>query len=151
MLGSTFSTCVMLYSMCLCPPYHVYVLRPRLCLSYHVLLQPFGSFYCIFLCLGLLVRTRSRPYGLCRCPYTKAHIKGFGSPYFHVYACLLLYFIPVLASLVLSFVMFDALCGLDLAWLHSMPMRPCSDVNIWEASLDDELLLVCPSFFRSVQ
>ena len=39
-----------------------------------------------FLCFGLMVRTRSRPYGLCHCTYTKAHIKGFGSLYLHVYA-----------------------------------------------------------------
>ena len=32
------STCFMPYSMCLCAPYHVCVLRPRLCLSCHVLL-----------------------------------------------------------------------------------------------------------------
>ena len=40
-----------------------------------------------FLCFGLMVRARSRPYGLCHCPYTKTHIKGFGSPLF---ACLCL-------------------------------------------------------------
>ena len=39
------------------------------------------------LCFGLLIRTQSRPYGLRHCPYTLAHIKRFGSPYFHVYAC----------------------------------------------------------------
>ena len=38
-----------------------------------------------FLCFGLMVRTRSRPYGLCHRPCTKAHIKGFGSSLF---ACL---------------------------------------------------------------
>ena len=37
-LGSMFSTCFMPSSMCLCTPCHVYVLRPRLCLSCHVLL-----------------------------------------------------------------------------------------------------------------
>ena len=35
-----------------------------------------------FLCFGLLVRTQSRPCGLCHCPYTLAHIKGFGSSSF---------------------------------------------------------------------
>ena len=48
--------------------------------------------YCIplslclsLLCFGLLVRTRFRPCGLCHRPYTLAHIRGFGSPFF---ACL---------------------------------------------------------------
>ena len=36
---------------------------------------PLLSLCLSFLCFGLLVRTRSRPYGLCHCPYTKAHIK----------------------------------------------------------------------------
>ena len=40
-----------------------------------------------------MVRTWSRPYGLCHHPYTLAHIKGFGSPVLHVYAWLLLRFI----------------------------------------------------------
>ena len=43
--------------------------------------------------------------------------------------------------------MFDALCGLDLVWLHPTPMRPCSDVTIWKVSLDVRLLLACPSLF----
>ena len=77
-----------------------------------------------------MVRTRSRPYGFCHCPYTKAHIKGFGSSYLHVYACLLLCFMLVLASLVLGFAMLDALRGLDLVWLHPTLMRPCLDVTI---------------------
>ena len=54
-----------------------------------MLLQPFCSFCRIFLYFGLMVRTLSKPYGLCHCPYTLAHIKGFGSPILHVYACLL--------------------------------------------------------------
>ena len=36
-------------------------------------------------------------------------------------------------------------CGLDLVWLHLMPMRPCLDVTIWEASLDVGLLCTYPS------
>ena len=36
--------------------------------------------YRIFLCFDLMVRTQSRPYGLCHRPYANAHIKGFGSP-----------------------------------------------------------------------
>ena len=94
-----------------------------------------------------MVRTRSRPYGLCHRPYTKAHIKGFGSSYLHVYACLLLCFMLVLASLVLGFAMLDALHGLDLVWLHPMPMRPCLDVTIWEASPDAGFLHTYTSLF----
>ena len=61
-------------------------------------------------------------------PWLKS--KGLDHPYLHVYACLLLYFMFVLASLVLGFAMLDALCGLDLVWLHPTPMRPYSDVTI---------------------
>ena len=86
-----------------------------------------------FLCFGLMVRTQSRPYGLCHCPYTKAHIKGFGSPYFHVYASLLLCFMLVPTSLVLGFATLDTLSGFMVVWLHPMPMRPCLDVTIWDA------------------
>ena len=46
----------------------------------------------------------------------------------------------VLASLVLGFAIFEALCELDLVWLCPMPMRPCLDVTIWEASPHDGLL-----------
>ena len=87
-----------------------------------------------FLCFSLMVRTRSRPYGLCHRPYTKAHIKVFRSSYLHVYACLLLYFMLVLSSLVLGFAMFDALSGFVFVWLQATPMRPCLDVTIWDAS-----------------
>ena len=57
----------------------------------------------------------------------------------------------VLASLVLGFVMLDTLRGLDLVWLHPTPIRPCSDVTIWEAFPDVELLRVYPSLFRSTR
>ena len=43
-LRSTFSTCFMPLSMCLCASHHVYVFKPRPCLSCHVLLHPFCSF-----------------------------------------------------------------------------------------------------------
>ena len=86
-----------------------------------------------FLCFGLLVWTRSRHYGLCHCAHTLAHIKGFGSPYLHVYAYLPLRFMPVLASLVLSFAMLDALSRFVVVWLHPTPMRPCLNVTIWDA------------------
>ena len=86
--------------------------------------------YLSFLCFGLLVRTRSRPYGLCHRPYTLAHIKGFGSLVWHVYACLHLCFMLVLASLVPGLAMFGALRKLDLVWLHPTPIRPCSKVAL---------------------
>ena len=86
-LGSMFSTYFMIYSICLCAPCHVYVPRPRLCLSCHVLLLALLSLCLSLLCFGLMVGTQSRPYGLCHRPYTLAHIKGFGSPLF---ACLCL-------------------------------------------------------------
>ena len=60
-------------------------------------------------------------------------------------------FMPVLASFVLGFAMFDALRRLDLVLLHLMLVRPCLDVTIWEASSDAGLLLARPSLFRSVQ
>ena len=87
-----------------------------------------------FLCFGLLVWTRSRPYGLCHRPYTLAYIKGFGSSYLHVYACLLLCFMLVLASRVLGFATLDTLSGFMVVWLHLTPMRPCLDVTTWDAS-----------------
>ena len=96
-----------------------------------------------------MVRTRSRPYGLCHHPYTKAHNKGFRSSYLHVYACLLLCFMLVLASLVLGFSMLDNLRGLDLVWLHPTPMRLCLDVTNWEASPDAMLLRTYPSLSTS--
>ena len=74
-----------------------------------------------FLCFCLMVGTRSRPYGLCHCPYTLAHIKGFGSSLF---ACLCL----------LAFMLYACVSGFVVVWLHPTPMRPCLDVNIWEAS-----------------
>ena len=82
-----------------------------------------------FLCFGLMVRTRSRPYGLCDRPFTKVHIKGFGSPLF---ACLC--FMLVLASLVLGFAMLDALSGFVVVWLHPPPIGPYLDVAIWDVS-----------------
>ena len=67
--------------------------------------------------------------------------KGLDHPiYMSMLACLLLCFMLVLASLVLGFAMFGALREFNLVWLHPMPIRPCSDVTIWEASPDAELL-----------
>ena len=83
-----------------------------------------------FLCFGLMVRTRSRPHGLCHCPYILAHIKGFGSS---IFACLCL-LASMLASLVLDFATLDALSRFMVVQLHPTPTRPCLDVNIWDAS-----------------
>ena len=66
-------------------------------------------------------------------------------------ACLLLYFMLVLASLVLGFAMLDALCGLDLVWLHPKPMRLCLGVTTWDASSDVGLLRAYPSLFHSMR
>ena len=57
----------------------------------------------------------------------------------------------MLAFLVLGFAMLDALCGLDLVWLHPTPIRPCLDVTIWEASPNARLLRAYPSFFHSMR
>ena len=102
-----------------------------------------------FLCFGLMVRTWFRPYGLCHCLYTKTHIKGFRSPYLHVYACLLLCFILMLAILVLGFATLDALNGFMAVWLQLTPARPFLDVIIWEASPNSRLLCSYPSYFLS--
>jgi len=91
------------------------------------------SLYLSFLCFGLLVRTRSRPYGLCHRPCTLAHSKGFGSPYLHVYACLFLRFMLLLASLVLGFATYYGLSGYVDVWLRPTPMRPCLGVTAWDA------------------
>ena len=61
-------------------------------------------------------------------------LKGLDHPYLHVYACLFLCFMRVLAFLVLGFTTLDALSRLVVVWLHSMPMRPCSDATTWDAS-----------------
>ena len=75
--------------------------------------------------------------------------RGLVLPYLHVYACLLLYFMLVLAFLALGFAMFSALRRLNLVWLHPTPMRPCSDVTIWDASPDVESLRPYPSLFSA--
>ena len=87
------------------------------------------SFYLSLLHFGLVIETRSRPYGLYHRSYTKAHIKGFGSPILHVYACLLLCFMLVLTSLVLGFAMLDALSKRVVVWLHPTPIRPYLDAT----------------------
>ena len=96
--------------------------------------------YLSFLCFSLMARTRSRPYGLCHCLGTSAHIKGFGSPYLHVYACFLLCFMLVIAFLVLGFAIVDALRGYVVVWSCPTPMRPYLDVSTWDASSWCQLL-----------
>ena len=93
-----------LHAMCYCSPF--------VALSFFLVFWPTGS-----------------DYGLHHCPYTLAHIKGFGSPILHFYACLLLCFMPVLASVLLGFAMLDTLSGFVVVWLHSIPMRPCLGVT----------------------
>ena len=105
------------------------------------------SLYLSFLHFGLLVRTRSRSYGLCHRLYTLARIKGFGLPHLHVYTCLLLCFMLMLASLVLDFATFDTHSGFVVVWLHPTPIRPCLNVTIWGASPDSGSLRVYPSTF----
>ena len=131
--------CFMPSSMCLCAPCHACVPRPRLVC--HAMC--YYSRFVYFIAFS------------CHCPYNLAHIKGFGSPIFHVYTWLLLCFMLVSASLVLGFVTFGALSGFMVVWLHSTPMRPCLDVAIWDALPWCRLLrarlspfsLCLPSFF----
>ena len=47
---------------------------------------------------------------------------------------MLLYFMLVLASLVLGFAMLDALSEFVVVWVNPTPMRPRLDVTIWDAS-----------------
>ena len=68
-------------------------------------------------------------------------------PISHVYACLLLCFMLVLASLVLGFAIFNALSRFVVVWLHPTPMRPCLGVTIWDASPDAESICAYPSLF----
>ena len=89
--------------------------------------------------------------------------KGLDRPYLHVYACLFLCFMLVLAFLVLGFATLDTLSRFVVVWLCSMPMRPCLNVTIWEmpvascipfpfsASCDDMLtMLVCVTRWLSM-
>ena len=64
-----------------------------------------------FLYFGLMLKTRSRPYGLCHRPYTKAHIKGFGSPLFACLCLLAFMHYAYVFSLVLGFAMLDTFSG----------------------------------------
>jgi len=74
------------------------------------------------------------------------HIKGFGSSFLHVYACLYVLF-SVLAFLVLGFATLNALSEFVVVWLHTTPMRPCLDVTTWDASPDARLFRAYLSLF----
>ena len=110
--------------ICLCLCFHMLVCLD-LCFLYVSCYFPcacalYAMFACLdlgYVCHAMCFWTRSRPYGLRHRPYTLAHIKGFGSPILHVYACLLLYFMLVLASLILGFATLDAFTGRVVMWL----------------------------------
>ena len=113
-LGSMFSKCFMISFMCLYAPYHVCV-----CLSCHVLLQPF----CRFVFLSCVLTYWFKP-DLDPLVFVTVHTpwptsKGLDHPCLHVYACLLLCFMLLIASLVLGFARLDAHSGFVVVWLHS--------------------------------
>ena len=85
-LGYMFSTCFMLSSMCLCTPCHVFVPRPRLCLSCHVLLQPFCCFVFLSCVLAYWFRPNLDPmvFVIVHTPWPIS--KGLDHPYLYVYA-----------------------------------------------------------------
>ena len=149
--GSMFSTCFVLSSMCLCAPCHVCVPRPRLCLSCHVLLLPF----CRFVFLSCVLAYRFGPnldpmvFVIVYTPWPTS--KGLDHSYLHVYTCLLLCFMLILAFLVLGFTTLNTLSGFVVVWLHLTPMRLCSNVTIWEASPNAGLLRAYHSLFCSTQ
>ena len=71
-----------------------------------------------FLCFGLMVKTRSRSYGLCHRPYIEAQIKWFGSSLLACLCSLASILMPVLAFIVLNFAMLDTFSGFMVVWLH---------------------------------
>ena len=77
--------------------------------------------------------------------------KGLDHPYFHVYVCLLLWFMLMLASLVLGFATLDAFRWFVVVWLHPTPTRPHLGVTTWDASPDVGSLCACPSLSRSMR
>ena len=76
--------------------------------------------------------------------------KGSDHPYLHIYSCLLLCFMLVITSFVLGFATWFPwwVCGCVVT---PDPMRSCSDVTIWEASLDVGFLHAYPPLFHSVR
>ena len=120
-----------------------------------------------FLCFGLLVRTRSRPYGLCHYLCTLAHIKGFGSSLFTclcllasmLYACVSLsnsglchVWCPSWAwSCVVTFNVHEALFGYNhLGCIAMMPVA--SGIPFPFSALHDAMLtmLVCATCWLSM-
>ena len=89
------SMCLMPPSMCLCAPCHDCVLRLRLCLPCHVLLQPFCRFTFISCVLAYWFRLDLDPMVFVVVHTPQPTSKGLDHPVFHVYACLLLYFMLV--------------------------------------------------------
>ena len=133
-LVSMFSTCFMLSSMCLCAPCRVCVPRPRLCLSCHVLLLPF--FHFVFLSCVLAYRfgpdLDPMVFVIVHTPCPTS--KGLDHSYLHVYACFLLYFMSILASLVLGFATLDALSGFGGCVVTSNAHEALFGCNHLEAS-----------------
>ena len=126
--------CAFCYLPCACALHAMCcVLRPRLCSSCHVLLQTFHLFIFLICVLAYWFRSDLDPmvFVIVHTPWTIS--KGLDHPILHVYACLLLCFMLVLASLVLGFATFDTLSRFVVMWLHLMPMRPCLGVTIWDA------------------
>ena len=108
-LGSMFSTCFMLSSMCLCAACHACVPRARLCLSCHVLLLLFYRFVFLSCVLAYWFGPDLDPMVFVIVHRPWPTLKGLDHSYLHIYACLLLCFMNALAFLVLGFATLDAL------------------------------------------
>ena len=132
MLGFIFSTCFILSSMCLCALPLVCVPRPRLYAMCYC--SPFVTFVSLPCVLTSWLGPDLDPVVFVIVHIPRPISKGLDHPYLHVYACLFLCSMLVLASLVLGFATLDALSGFVVLWLHPTPMRPCLDVTIWDAS-----------------
>ena len=109
------------------------------------------SLYLTFLCFGLLLRTRSRPYGLCHHSYTLTYIKGFGSPILHVYTCLLLCFVLVLASLICAthwlYMHFYTFAYTSMHKSCLLVCRPCfNTMKLWTSDPNRHLSLADTTF-----
>ena len=120
------SACFMLSSMCLCAPCHVCMLRPRLCLSCHVLLYPFCHFIFLSFVLAYWFGPDLDPmvFVIIHTPRPTSKgltSKGLDHLVLHVYAHLLLCFLLMLASLVPGFATLDVLSWL---WLCGYIRRP---------------------------
>ena len=122
------------------------------------------SLYLSFFRFGLLVRTQSGPYGFCHHPYTLAHIKGFGSLYLHVYACLLYTCVSLFSSRLCHIWRPQQVCGYvvtsdghealfgcnHLGGIAMMPVALCIPLP-FSALCDDMLtILVCDTCWLSL-